>query len=363
MKKTILHFIENLGRGGAETMLVSVLKELKEYDNIIIYLFDENKYVDEINCKKSFCLQLTSIYSLPFQIKKIRKIIRENNVDLIHTHLLWPTIAARIAAPKKTPIITTIHTPINMVLGYKKWYIRFLDAFTYKLKHSYILGVSDIVLNQYFEFLKIKKSNNAFRLYTFVDENKFKRNQNTFVNTNLTFKVFTTGTLRFPKNHEYLINAFAKLKNENIELHIFGEGPKRKELENLIENTGAKVVLKGDISNIQNSIHEYDVYAMASFFEGFSLSVLEAMAMQMPLLLSDVPSFKEQGADVAIYFDLNNVDDFVNKLKLMIANKNLLQSMGKASNNRVHNNFTLQHHLQGLRKVYLDVLENNINTI
>jgi glycosyltransferase involved in cell wall biosynthesis len=95
---------------------------------------------------------------------------------------------------------------------------------------------------------------------------------------------------------------------------------------------------------------------MSSSFEGFSLSVLEAMAMRMPLLLSDIKSFKEQCENTAVYFNLNDVKDFINKLEMLSADKNKLNTMGAAAHERAVNNFTLEHHMQGLRKIYADVL-------
>jgi glycosyltransferase involved in cell wall biosynthesis len=360
MKKTILHFIENLNRGGAETMLVSVSKELKEYNNIVLYLYDENKYESQIECEKIYCLKITSIYQLPFKLLKIRKIIKDNNVDIVHSHLIWPTVAARLATPKSVSLITTIHTPIHMVLGYKKWYIRCIDAYTYRFRKSVIIGVSNLALEKYHSHLKIKPFKN-YLLYTFVDINKFICNNLATKNLAKTkYKVFTIGILRNPKNHVFLVKAFEKLKNENIELHIFGDGPQRTELEKLIQQTNADVILKGDVDNIQSQIQDYDIYTMASIFEGFSLSVLEAMAMQMPLLLSDIPSFREQAADAAVYFDLNDIDDFVIKIKNMIANKDLLLKMGVQSNQRVVQNFTLQHHMKGLRNIYSETLSEKI---
>lgn len=355
-QRTILHIINNLGRGGAETMLVSVLKELKEYNNIVVYLYKENKFEDKLECTKSYCLKLRSVYFLPFKFFTLRKIIKENAVDIVHSHLFWPTLLARFSTPGPIPLITTIHTYINFVPDYKKWIIRFLDRFSYQLRNNIIIVVSEGALKQYFEFLKIKPYK-AYRLYTFVDINVFSSNQKIEPHLQEVFKVFTTGTLRFPKNHEYLINAFAKLKNENIELHIFGDGPQRKELEELIQQTGAKVILKGDVSGIQNLIDEYDLYVMASVFEGFSLSVLEAMAMRMPLLVSDIPSFNEQCADVAIYFDLDDVNDFADKIKKLVADKPSLEKMGGASKQRVIENFTLQHHMAGLRNIYNEALK------
>jgi glycosyltransferase involved in cell wall biosynthesis len=269
--------------------------------------------------------------------------------------LFWPTLLARFSTPRQIPLITTIHTYINFVPDYKKWIIRFLDRSSYQLRDNIIIVVSEGALKQYFNFLKIKPYK-AYRLYTFVDINVFSSNQKAKPHPEV-FKVFTTGTLRYPKNHEYLINAFAKLQHENIELHIFGDGPQRKELEKLIQQTGAKVILKGDVSGMQHLIDDYDLYVMASVFEGFSLSVLEAMAMRIPLLVSDIPSFNEQCSDVAIYFDLDNVDDFVNKIRKLVSDKPLLDKMGEASKQRVIENFTLQHHMAGLRNIYNEALK------
>lgn len=51
MKKTILHIIDNLSRGGAETMLVAVTKNLPDYHNIIVTLNEVNEFEEgEVKC-------------------------------------------------------------------------------------------------------------------------------------------------------------------------------------------------------------------------------------------------------------------------------------------------------------------------
>jgi glycosyltransferase involved in cell wall biosynthesis len=91
---------------------------------------------------------------------------------------------------------------------------------------------------------------------------------------------------------------------------------------------------------------------MSSTFEGFSLSVLEAMATQTPLLLSDIKSFREQCADTALYFDLDDVNDFVSKIKNISKNKSELLQMARRAKERVIENFTLDIHMRGLRSIY-----------
>jgi len=354
-KKTILHIINNFGRGGAETMLVSVLKELKEYNNIVVTLYEENRFDDDLVFDRYYCLKLRSVFFLPLSIIKLRRIIKTNKVDLVHSHLYWPTFAARFATPKRVPLITTIHTSVAFTKDYKKSIIRFLDRFSYNFRKSTIIAVAKGAMKQYFELLKIKPFKTNV-LYTFVDTGIFTDTENGRGEEPGVFKVMSIGTLRYPKNHQYLISVFEKLKAAPIELHIYGNGPMQAELQAAIDRSGAKVILKGEVNDVQNLFSQYDMYIMASLFEGFSLSVLEAMAMQMPLLLSDIPSFREQCEDTAVYFDLGNIDDCVEKIKGFSADKMLLEKMGGLAKERAVHNFTLAHHMAGLREIYSEVL-------
>jgi glycosyltransferase involved in cell wall biosynthesis len=163
------------------------------------------------------------------------------------------------------------------------------------------------------------------------------------------------GALRLQKNYQYLLEAFKKLKNESIELDIYGEGNLKKEMQAVISENNLKISLKGEVKNILQIMNRYDVFIMSSTFEGFSLSVLEAMAMQMPTLLSDIKSFREQCEETAIYFDLNNVDDCVSKIKTLSLSKSNLLEMGRLSKERVTKNFTLDTHMANLRNIYCEV--------
>ena len=358
MKKTILHIIYNLGRGGAETMLVTVVKELTDYNNIIVTLFPQNHFKDELKCDKYYCLNLTSILQLPFTSHRLKIIIKENNVDIVHSHLFWPTILARMGTPKNIPLITTIHAFIATSVEYKNWYIRFLDRITYRFHKNIIITVAKGALDEYFNFLKLKPYK-TYALHTFVDVKVFNNSNTLPKKESNIFKLITVGALRKQKNHTYLLKAFKLLDNKKFQLDIYGEGPLRMQMEAIINDNDLNVNLKGEIRDIQHVLNQYDLYVMSSTFEGFSLSVLEAMAMRMPLLLSNIKSFREQCENTTVYFDLDNIKDFTEKLKTMASDKNYLENLGKAAHIRAVNNFTLEQHMQGLRKIYSAVLTNN----
>jgi glycosyltransferase involved in cell wall biosynthesis len=356
MKKTIVHVIFDLTRGGAETMLVRVIKELTEYDHVVVTLYKKNHFGAELECKKLVCLNLTSILQLPLAVVQLKIIVKEHNPVLVHSHLIWPTMVARLATPKKIPLFTTIHTSVASAVDYKRWWIKGLDKLTYKYRKSIIIAVSKCAYNDYFSFLKVKL-HKAYVLYTFVDTSKFKAKQNTNQNNEIT-KVITVGALRHAKNYFYLLNAFTKIKNYPIELDVYGTGVLEQELKEKLSQLDINVNLKGEIKNIQTVIDNYNIFVMASSFEGFSLSVLEAMTMEIPMLLSNIPSFKEQCGNNAIYFNLDNEDDFVSQLHFLINNKKLQQQMVANAKNSVINNYTLQHHIDNLRAIYTEGLQN-----
>ena len=349
-KKTILHIIYNLGRGGAETMLVTVVKELSDYNNIIVTLFPDNHFADELKCDKYYCLHLSSVFQIPFTSYRLKKIIKENNVDIVHSHLFWPTVLARMGTPKNIPLITTIHAFIATSVEYKKWYIRLLDRITYKLHKNIIITVAKGALDEYFDFLKVKRYK-AYALHTFVDVKIFNENNALPKKESNVFKLITVGALRKQKNHIYLLEAFKLLDNKKFQLDIYGEGPLHCSFEPAINAADLNVHLKGEVKNLQHVLNQYDLYVMSSTFEGFSLSVLEAMAMRMPLLLSDIRSFREQCENTAVYFNLDEVKDFIEKLEGLASNKSL-NGFGDAAHDRAVNNFTLEQHMQGLRKIY-----------
>ena len=353
-KKTILHIIYNLGRGGAETMLVQVIKKLSGYHNIVVTLQQDNHFKDELQCDEYICLNQPSIVSIPVAALRLRKLIKARDIDIVHSHLPLSNFVARLAVPSTIPLINTIHNSILTSLDYQKWFIRFLDKSTYKFRKSTIIAVSKNALDDYFSVLRLKKKE-AVLLYNFVDTELYSEKILKLETEG--FGAICVASLSRQKNIAYLINAFSLLKNSNMNLHIYGSGELQKELQNLINAKSVNISLMGQVKNIPATLPQYDIFIMASFFEGFSLSVLEAMAAGVPLLLSDIPSFREQCGEHAMYFDLNDPEDFAAKMLKLKSDSNLRIDMANKARNYVAGNFTLEHYMKKLKGIYNDHLK------
>ncbi|HMT95516.1 MAG TPA: glycosyltransferase [Ferruginibacter sp.] len=352
MKKNIAHIIQNLGKGGAETILVAEVNELQEYHNIVITLFKGNTF-PHFNPGKLICLNVKHYLLTPFYFFKLKKILRTHQIVLVHSHLYWATLLARLATPATIPLVTTIHTYVAQSVEYKKKFMQWLEKWSYRQRPSIIMGDSVGVVNEYFRFFNLKPYLKV-DAYSFVDPRVFSKRKERFRNAAAQekFKIITVGRPTLQKNHTYLLDAFRMLKHDNFELHIYGMGDRYEALKQRIEQEELPVVLMGQAANIQDIIPQYDLFTMSSLYEGFSVAVLEAMALKMPMMLADIPSFREQGAEEVIYFDLSNPGDFVQKLKSLAEDGGKQQKMAEGVWKRVMDHFTLEHHMAALRKTY-----------
>jgi len=348
-KKTILHIIYSLGRGGAETMLVQVIKKLTAYHNIVVTLDDTHHFKEELQCDEYICLQQPRLLSFPLAAIKLRKLINSKDIDIVHSHLPMANFAARLAVPSSIKLITTIHNSIATSDDYKKWWIRFIDKTTFNFRNSTVIAVSTTAMADYFRVLQIKNTS-AILLYNFVDTSMYAANRG--ISHSPAFKMICVGALSKQKNIGFLITGCALLEDKNILLDVYGTGQLQPELQELINQHQAKVILKGQVNNIAATLPQYDLFVMSSLFEGFSLSVLEAMAAGLPLLLSDIPSFKEQCGEHALYFDLNDPDDLARKIVLLQSDKELRNKMAANAQAYVNKHFTIEKHIESLTAIY-----------
>lgn len=358
-KKTILHVIQNFGLGGAETAVVGVLKNLKEYNNIVVTLDGLNQFGDELKYDKYYNLNLKSYYLFPLAINKLRKIIIDNKVDIVHSQLYWSTILARFATPKHIPLVTSIQASLTGSVEYQKSWICQLEKYSYRRRPSVIIGVSKYTLNDYFDFLQLPRHQN-YVLYNFVDTSIFHgRKSNVQQKNSNEFRLVTVGNLKPQKNQQFLLDAFKLLKGKPVSLDIYGDGILHDSFQQYIKENGINVRLMGKTRNLPELIQQYDLFVMSSHYEGFSLAVLEGMVQELPMLLSDIPTFTEQCQESAEYFPLNDPSVFVNKVLQLQADPARLKEMASTGRQRVLQFYTLEHHLAELRKIYAATLAAN----
>ena len=350
MKPTIVHIIHNLGRGGAETMLVETLAELTSFRNIVITLSPENHFGVIPGADAIHCLHVRKPWDLLLAIPRYRKILALYEVAFVHSHLLWPTLVARFGTPKSIPLLSTIHAFVQSSVEYKRFYLRLLERWSYRYRPSAIIAVAEGARQEYFQLVGLTPRNSR-TVYTFVDPRKFQPASATR-EASIPFRLISVGALRTQKNYSWLVDLLAQWDGPPLLVDIYGGGPLHGALQAQIQATNAPVRLCGEVQDIPARLQQYDGLVMSSLYEGFSLGVLEAMASGLPLLLSDIPSFREQAADTASYFPLDDKPVAKHQFIQFIQDGAMRSAQRQQALERVLAQFTFARYLRELNQCY-----------
>ena len=99
-------------------------------------------------------------------------------------------------------------------------------------------------------------------------------------------------------------------------------------------------------------LRKYDAYTMCSTHEGLSLALMEALSSGLPAFLSDIPVQRESAEKAAVYFDLNNPEDFVKKLLATFEDTERLKEMSREGIERASMLARKDSYIQKLEALY-----------
>jgi glycosyltransferase involved in cell wall biosynthesis len=354
-KPTVVHVIDSLERGGAETLLVNLLPELNQhYDIILVTLTDRCDFdYAKIVCKKHYHLGYKSASSIPVSIWRLRRIIHKHRPSLVRAQLYASSLVARMATPKQIPLVFSIHT-FQGIENYKKNFFSLpLEKITYYKRH-HLIGVSQQAIDDFARFVGLKGP--AYTLYNFINPVYFQYSR-IAENINLrNLKLVAVGNLKPVKNYGYLIEAFSQLKDLKISLDIYGEGSLRPSLQKEIDASGANITLKGSCKEIYKVLPAYDLYVMSSLYEGFGIAPIEAMATGLPVLLSDLPVLREITYNNALFFNELAVESFIELIRDIATGKGDLRSLSANGIEIARKHYQQKDYVQKLNTIYAKVM-------
>lgn len=161
-------------------------------------------------------------------------------------------------------------------------------------------------------------------------------------------RIFSCGRLNPVKGHKYLIDTVEMLRKQgfDVRLQIAGEDEQggsgyRQELEKIIrEKSLCKYVeLLGAVSEerIRSGLEEAHIFALASLNEGIPVAVMEAMAMEIPIIVTDVGGTNElvnNGVD-GILVQPEKPEEMADAIVKVLHNKNLALSLSEQSRKKI----------------------------
>lgn len=358
-KIKIIHIIPTLDLGGAEKLLVDIVKNL-----------DKEKFLSEVICLKRFGFWGIELKKegIPLILAgkdkrlglitlfKLIKILKKEKPDVVHTHLfgadIWGRLAARLAGVKV--IVSTEHN-LNYQEGFLK---KILKKSTAGLADS-IVAVSQAVKDYAVKFEKADK-NKIEVIYNGVDVGKFLNRSRNYKKGREEMVIGSVGRLAKQKGFDCLIGALAKIERR-IKCYIAGDGAERKKLEKLIKklNLTGWVELVGWQKDMPNFLNSLDIFVLPSRWEGFGVAILEAGLAGLPVVAAAVDGIKEIIEDPkdGLLFRKEDEEDLAKKLNYLLESPEERERLGLNLQNKVKEKFAIGKIVKEYEDLYLRLLK------
>lgn len=231
-------------------------------------------------------------------IKQIRKIVKDNNYELVHCHTPIAAACTRLACKplrkKGVKVFYTAHgfhfykgAPLkNWLLYYpvEKLCAHWTDMLITINQEDYALAQKKLKAKQ-IEYIPGVGIDVAKFADAVVDRD-IKRDEIGVPHD--AFMLLSVGELNVNKNHETVIRALAEINDPNLHYVIAGRGGRKEYLENLAKEKGVNLHLLGFRRDIPELDKAADVFIFPSYREGLSVAVMEVMASGLPVICSRI---------------------------------------------------------------------------
>ena len=219
----------------------------------------------------------------------------------------------------------------------------------FESKNCRVICLSEFTKEDFFK--KIRFKGKAFVLNNFVADQFFDNPAKKGREDGDPLRLVAIGSLKGLKNFEYLLDAFSYLNGDKIYLDIYGEGDKTK-YENVINEKKLSIRMMGRHNDIASRLKEYDLFIMPSKYEGFPLSVFEAMASSLPLMLSNIAPLRSIVKDNAIYFDLTDAETTAATIRSIFHMGIDIDSLAKRSKEYAEKTVRRNIYIENLMEIY-----------
>ncbi len=326
-----MYYIPNLELGGAERLLVDLIRNIKDdFDIILVLISLRGELLKEVP-GNIIVEKASNPLSLFILIKKYKP-------DVFHSHL-WksdliglPTVFFA-GVPRR---FTTRHN-VHYFSGVKRILIPF-DTLCLRLSTN-VVAISKAVKNFYensvwYKGLRFEVVHNGIDLERFQNLKREERKNNH------PCYFLTIASLTEKKGHIRFLEVLKELKNIDFEWHLVGEGPNRKKIEDKAKEYGLenRVVFHGARRDVENFYQKADLFILPSLWEGLGLVLIEAMAAGVPVFASDVDGVREIVEDgenrVLFRYDKSN-QAIIRALCQFIENKDKQKEFLNNSENRI----------------------------
>lgn len=333
----VLHLIDNMDLGGAQFLIKGIF-EKSQNSEFYLFVLRTTETKIPVNHPNVIYSKSTKKYSLT-ALFELRRIIKKHKIDALHAYLLKSQIFAYFLKLFSYRKIKFVFHEVGEVFMNNTFIFKTFLKLSEKKANLY-LATSESTKKALVKKGKINKSK-IITLYNYINLEKFSRS-NLIINIKKEKQklmldeksviIGYAGRLSKEKGCEYLIQSIPYIKND-IKLLIAGKGNEESKLKNLVKklNLESKVHFLGFVSDVLSFYPLIDVLVIPSEYESFGLVAVEAQALKIPVIASDIPGLNEVVIDkkTGLLFEAKNPKSLANKINLLISNEQLKQELTK----------------------------------
>ncbi|MCR4658417.1 MAG: glycosyltransferase [Lachnospiraceae bacterium] len=298
--------------------------------------------------------------------RQLLKLMREGQFDIVHCNTPIGGFLGRICAHK-----AGIKHVIYQAHGFHFWKGAPLKNWLFYYPVEWLLSAYTDVLvtiaKEDYETAKGLKAKNVSYIHGVgIDLNRYRRRDINDRNQDLrkelgipnnAIVLLSVGELNKNKNHGIVIRALKKLDNRNIWYVICGAGSLKDKYTKLSSESGLsdRVIFAGFCSNVSEYYRMADLFVFPSLREGIPASIMEAMAIGVPVIASDIRGIRDIIPNEKYRFIPSDVHDLKETIKF---------SLKAYSEEDIENNisnlkeYKFDSVVSELRQLYLSCLEH-----
>jgi glycosyltransferase involved in cell wall biosynthesis len=374
----IVYLIDGLGMGGAERLMVPILKnlnrELIEPHVCVFQIRDGNPIADELR-SNGISVELLHIPYLRdwTAIPRLRKYLKGLQADLVHTQLEFADTLGNIASKSlHLPSVCTIHTMPSQEMTVKAKVHQQVEWFSLRYFCDRVISVSDEARRYH---IKISNSSpeKVVMMYNGIDLGPYRHidraQARSAVRNELgipdTADLLTTvAVLREPKGIQYMIRALPAILAffPDVYYLIVGHGAYHDALVSEVKNAGMQehVIFTGVRRDIPQILSASDVFVLPTLTEALPTVLAEAMASRLPIIASAVGGIPEMIIDGenGNLVTAGNLHELAEACKRLLADPAWRVRMGESGWKTVDQKFNITEQVRQLEALYLDLINS-----
>ncbi|MBC8115169.1 MAG: GT4 family glycosyltransferase PelF, partial [Candidatus Saccharimonas sp.] len=351
----VCHVSLTLKTGGLERILTDIARHHDSSECVPEFLAirEVGRFADEI--RRTGCpvhlLQPAGRLGL---VRQMMRLFRTGHFDVVHTHNTYPHLYASLAARLAgVPIVVNTRHGQRAGHGWKsrtqfRWASHLVDR---------IIAVSDDAARLCIEADGVA-ARKVTRIWNGIDLSDFS-----FTGPAATPIAISVARLSAEKDFPTLLRAVARAIREvpDLQLKLVGDGAERPKLEGLTRELGITscVEFLGERTDVPSLLAQAGFFVSSSLTEGISLTLLEAMAVGLPVVATAVGGNSEIVADgvTGQLVPPADPESLARAIVTMCRNETRWTALGQAGRDRVSEHFEVRRMVSEYEHLYRELLE------